>query len=84
MLDVDITKISADETIVNRESFAYKLIVDSLKKRGFLGAIIVRAVEDGYIVVDGVHRYAAAKDAGITTIPCIVTEDDPILHNIKV
>ncbi|TRZ53741.1 MAG: ParB/RepB/Spo0J family partition protein [Dehalococcoidia bacterium] len=59
---------------VNRKAEKYIGLVDSIKGKGFLGAITVREVSiDGTkcaIIVDGMHRYMASKDAGLTEIPC--------------
>jgi ParB/RepB/Spo0J family partition protein len=59
---------------VNRESEQYLGLVDSMKQKGFLGAITVREkkdVESGqpyYELVDGLHRFKAAQDAGLNEI----------------
>ncbi len=66
--------------VVNRQTESYIGIVDSIKEKGFIGAITVRPfIEDGvtyYVVVDGMHRYMAAKDAGLDSIPCSVCNLD--------
>lgn len=66
---------------VNRQGEDYLGLVDSIKTKGFLGTITVREMKDGegeyYVVVDGMHRFLAAKDAGLDEIPCnIATLDD--------
>jgi len=58
---------------VNTESESYLGIVASIREKGFMGAICVRpqVAEDGsryFELVDGLHRFAAAKDAGLTEI----------------
>ena len=66
--------------VVNRKSESYDGIVESIKAKGFIGAITVRPInvegEDCFVVVDGMHRYMAAKDAGLTEIPCVVCTMD--------
>lgn len=39
-------------------------------------ALIVRPVEDGYQIISGHHRKAAAVKAGLDTVPCWVREMD--------
>ena len=67
---------------VDRESESYIGLIASIKQQGFMGAITVRSREDTetgetyYELVDGLHRYSAAKDAGLSDIPAnIVTMD---------
>lgn len=73
---------------VNRESDDYLGLVDSMKNKGFMGAITVRAKADDetgeeyYELVDGLHRFSAAKDAGIEEINVDVVElsDDAVME----
>lgn len=58
---------------VNRESEEYHGLVSSMTQKGFLGAITVRqrSEPDGtvyYELIDGLHRFSAARDAGLETI----------------
>jgi ParB/RepB/Spo0J family partition protein len=67
---------------VNRESEDYLGLVDSIREKGFLGAITVRPTKvfdpenPTYELLDGLHRFNAAKDAGIDTINVDVTDFD--------
>lgn len=73
---------------VNRESEQYLGLVDSMRQKGFLGAITVREKVDAdtgdsfYELVDGLHRYNAAKDAGLAEINVDVVDlnDDQTLE----
>lgn len=72
---------------VNRDSEQYLGLVDSMKARGFLGAISGRERFDAdgtsYIeLIDGLHRYNAAKDAGIDEINVDIVDldEDEILE----
>jgi len=64
--------------MVNRQGEDYIGLVDSIKNVGFRGTITVREGEEGgvvfYVVVDGMHRYLAAQDAGLTEVPCDIAE----------
>lgn len=70
---------------VNRESETYLGLLDSIRSVGILNAINVRQQQeevDGetrtyYELVDGLHRYTCALDAGLTEIPVqVVSLDD--------
>jgi len=73
---------------VNPESESYLGLVESMKEKGFFGAITVRERVDDETgkkfleLVDGLHRYSAAKDAGIEEINVDVTDfdDDQVLE----
>jgi len=73
---------------VNRESEAYLGLVESIRLKGFLGAITVREKVDAdsgdnfYELIDGLHRFAAAKDAGLTEINVVIIDlnDDQTLE----
>jgi len=72
---------------VNRESEQYKGLVDSIRKSGILNAISVRPMKDAggtefYELIDGLHRFTASQDAGLTKIPAIVksVEKQEVLH----
>lgn len=59
---------------VNRQSEEYLGLVASIREKGFFGAITVRprvdqeTKEEYYELIDGLHRFSAAKDAGISEI----------------
>lgn len=73
---------------VNRQSEEYRGLVDSIKNKGFLGAISVRPRKDPeteqeyYELVDGLHRFSAARDAGLEEINVDVVNlsDDEVLE----
>lgn len=67
---------------VNRSTEGYQGLVDSIQKNGVLNAILVRECVDPntkttfYGLIDGLHRFNAAKDAGLTEIPAQVRSMD--------
>ncbi len=73
---------------VDRADENYLGLVDSIKSKGFLGAISVRkrvdseTKEEYFELVDGLHRFNAAKDAGLSEINCDVVslDDDQVLE----
>jgi ParB/RepB/Spo0J family partition protein len=58
---------------VDRETEQYAELVDSVRSVGILNPILVREVEteEGlrYGLIDGLHRYNAAQDAGLSEVP---------------
>lgn len=62
-------------TAVDRADELYVQLVDSVKKRGIMNPILVREIRDPasgdlfYGLIDGLHRFNAAMDAGLTEIP---------------
>lgn len=59
---------------VNRGTESYLGLVDSIKSKGFFGAITVRENIDStsgekfFELIDGLHRWTASKDAGLEVI----------------
>ena len=67
---------------VNRDSVEYLELRESVREKGVLQSILVRPFGDGlYEIINGLQRYAAAKEAGRDTLPCIIREcsDDEAL-----
>ncbi len=70
---------------VQRESEEYLGLVSSIRTKGFLGSITMRPQVDKesgdkyYELVDGLQRYNASKDAGLTEIPANVIKLDDAL-----
>lgn len=69
---------------VNKETDKYKGMVDSIKVHGVINPIAVKGPltnDNGgkyYALIDGLHRFTAAKDAGLQTIPCHVKDLDEL------
>jgi len=81
LLHIPLDKIiEPDEKLraVDRETEAYRGLVDSIRSKGVLNPINVREVQDPetnetiYGLVDGLQRFTASKDAGKDTIPAQV------------
>lgn len=62
---------------VDRDSEKYKDLVSSIRARGILNPISVKARDDGtYVVIDGLHRYSGGLDAGLEEIPVLILDID--------
>lgn len=49
-------------------------LAESIKQQGVLQPLIVRADDDGYILIAGERRLRASRDAGLATVPCITRD----------
>jgi ParB family chromosome partitioning protein len=74
IVEIPLDKICPDKeqvrTIFDEDKLAE--LADSIKERGVLNPIHVRAEGDGYIIITGERRYRASQLAGRNTIPCII------------
>lgn len=67
---------------VNKTDEGYLGLVDSVRAKGVLNPIVVRELKDAdgatiYGLVDGLHRFTAAGDAGLTEIAAnVITASD--------
>lgn len=58
---------------VDRNSEKYLGLVESIRSKGVLNAILVTEMGDGIFgLADGLHRFTAARDAGLSRIPALV------------
>jgi ParB family chromosome partitioning protein len=73
--------------VVDKESIEFLELCDSLREKGFLNSILVRPQGNGndtldaqgnacdeYEIVDGLSRVTAARDVGLSMVPCIIRE----------
>lgn len=69
---------------VDKENEDYIMLVESVRLRGVLNPIVVRKLVDPetnetfFGLVDGLHRYNAAQDAGLKSIPVRIVEGDDL------
>lgn len=65
---------------VDKSEEAWLEFVDSVKSKGILQSLLVRKAKDPetndeyYSLIDGLHRWTAATDLGIETVPACITE----------
>lgn len=50
----------------------------SIAQHGILQPVIVKRAADGYMIMAGERRYRAAQLAGLSAIPALVRDDDPL------
>lgn len=46
----------------------------SIHKDGFLGVILANKTAQGLVIIDGEHRWRAARELGLTIVPCFIVE----------
>lgn len=78
---MEVRKIELDRIEVNEanpnemDEKEFENLKKEIKKRGFLVPIVVRKLEENkYKLIDGEHRYKAAKELGYKEIPAVVLE----------
>lgn len=71
---IDINLLHPHPDNPRKELGDLKELADSIKVKGVLQNLTVVKADDGYKVIIGHRRCAAAKIAGLTELPCIVTE----------
>lgn len=78
-----ILQINVDDIIPNRfqprivfDKVAMQELIESIKEHGIIQPIVVRRVKDLYEIIAGERRYKASLEAGLKTVPCIVTDID--------
>ncbi len=59
----------------------------SIAQHGILQPIIIKRAADGFMIMAGERRFRAAQLAGLTTLPALVRDDDPmeiaIIENLQ-
>ncbi len=63
----------------NMDGDIYRFLVESVRQHGILEPIRVKKQEEKYVILNGRHRYRAAREIGLKEIPCIIVPDDPIV-----
>jgi ParB family chromosome partitioning protein len=56
-----------------------KRVIDSIERVGFLAPVVVVEDDgdsDGYLIIDGQHRYLAAKELGLRKVPAVIVPHD--------
>lgn len=79
---------TALRTVTNKESVEYQEGLDSVRKKGVMNPILVRELKDPttgdtlYGLIDGLHRFNWALDAGMSDIPAQIgsLEDADVLE----
>jgi ParB family transcriptional regulator, chromosome partitioning protein len=57
---------------------AIEQLADSIKERGIIQPLLVKKLDKGYALIAGERRWRAAQRAGLTEVPVILKEAEPI------
>lgn len=71
---ISMDKIDPNPMQARNELGEIEELSNSIKEKGILEPILVRAKEGRYKIIAGERRYVAAKKAGLEIIPCIVMD----------
>jgi ParB-like chromosome segregation protein Spo0J len=73
---VDIGLLSEPQDNPNvMDGQTFELLLEAISKVGFLQPVLVKPDSNGgFVIVDGVHRYKAAKKLGMDEIPCVIAD----------
>jgi len=79
LTELDISLLDEPKKNPNKLPEArYKLLVEAIRKVGFLQPILVRGdvskPNSRFEIVDGVHRVRAAKELGMRSVECVVSK----------
>lgn len=80
VLEIPVDQVRPNPHQPRREfnEAALAALAESMKAAGVIQPIIVRQAPDGYELIAGERRLRAARLAGLSVIPAIVRETDPI------
>ncbi len=53
-------------------------LAESVKEKGIIQPLLVRKIKDGYELIAGERRWRAAQRAGLTEVPVILRETEPV------
>ncbi len=79
--EIDLILISPNPFQPRRFFDAEKIteLAQSIKTHGVIQPIILRPVNDGYMIIAGERRYRAALEAGLNSIPAVIRNYDTVL-----
>lgn len=82
IFDIALSEIKPDPDQPRKtfDAEAMERLTQSIKDNGIEQPIIVRENGKVFIIIDGERRWRAAKEAGLKSIPAIISTDDAILE----
>lgn len=76
MLEVSRIARNPDQPRRRFDEAALEALASSLRERGLVQPVVVRAEGDGFVLIAGERRWRAAQRAGLTRIPALIREAD--------
>jgi ParB family chromosome partitioning protein len=76
--DIELSRIrpNPEQPRIQFDETALEELADSIRERGVLQPILLRAAGDGYMIIAGERRWRAAQRAQLHTIPALVRDID--------
>jgi len=76
MIDLDllVEMDSTNPNVLAPDRFA--LLVRGIEEHGFVQNVLVYPRDDKFVIIDGVHRCKAARDAGLKEVLCMIVPPD--------
>jgi ParB family chromosome partitioning protein len=74
--EIEVSKISPNPNQPRKEfsDEAILKLASSIREHGIIQPLIVRKSRDGYELIAGERRLRAAKELGLTSVPCVVSQ----------
>ncbi len=76
LLDVSRIDRNPDQPRRRFDEAALEALATSLRESGLVQPVVVRPVDDGYVLIAGERRWRAAQLAGLTHIPALIRDAD--------
>ncbi|MBJ7331460.1 MAG: ParB/RepB/Spo0J family partition protein [Solirubrobacteraceae bacterium] len=73
---VELARIHIPENVRGLDEQHVAALAGSIQLQGVLVPLVVREIEDGYELVAGFHRIAAARSLGLTEVPVVIRTAD--------
>ncbi len=73
-IDIGLIDRNPDQPRKIFDDDALKELSDSIKVHGVIQPIIVKRVDDRFVIIAGERRWRASRLAGLKTIPCIIKD----------
>lgn len=73
-IDIGLIDRNPDQPRKIFDEDALKELSDSIKVHGVIQPIIVKKVDDRFVIIAGERRWRASRLAGLKTIPCIIRD----------
>ncbi|MFA9271924.1 MAG: ParB/RepB/Spo0J family partition protein [Baekduiaceae bacterium] len=73
---VELARIHIPENVRGLDEQHVAALAGSIQLQGILVPLVVREIEDGYELVAGFHRIAAARSLGLTEVPVVIRTAD--------
>lgn len=74
--EIEVSKISPNPNQPRKEFSAEAILklASSIREHGIIQPLIVRKSRDGYELIAGERRLRAAKELGLSSVPCVVSQ----------